>query len=210
MNFKSKYKEYNESIVPDGKFINELADKMDCARTSQNKKITINKYVIYTAALFIIAGGLFFTLDRNNYLSEDMPIYEESSESNRFELKGGNVTEDKGITEKNYFSDNNWYNENTETADLPKVLASRLYDNTDMDKLYVSEEEVFDDMIASEEEIKELSSLVNLAEVADESEEPVSPVYYMAVFKNGDIVKFTVWNNCFITINGVNALYIIK
>lgn len=213
MNFKDSYKKDMGQITPDKDFVRNLSLKLKEASDystipaeSDRKKRTIFRYRHLAAAavilLVFIAGiGAGIFLNRNNF-------------SDNFHHIGQQGMRETIVpTGEPIFDTKKWYEDCETEQDICRLFIQRLSDTADLTKLYKSNENVFDDsMQMNPEEISELVKLIQNGTVDYEEEnhlENQKAEYYMAIFKNGDVIKFSMYNHCIIKLKEFNFLIIL-
>ncbi len=213
MNFKDSYKKDMEQITPDKDFVRNLSLKLKeaseyptiPAKSVRNKR-TIFRYRYLAAAavillVFIAGTGAGIFINRNNF----------SDNSDNIGQQG--VTETIVPTGEPIFDTKKWYEDCETEQDICRLFIQRLSDTTDLTKLYKNNENVFDDsMQMNQEDIRELVKLIQNGRVDYEEEtrmESRKTEYYMAVFKNGDVIKFSIYNNCILKLKEFNFLIIL-
>lgn len=197
MSFKDEYKEAFDSVVPDKAFLDELSEKMK--KEERRKRKRVRNGLVAAASLLVLAVlGLI--------LSHMADIVPEDTEPVR--IHTGNTLR-KPTEEPNLFGSSKWYKESDGADKIISDFAKRLGSGEELEVLYQNTENYFtDDQILPESETRELSEQMETAEVVTEpAGEMGSQLYYMAQFKNGDIIKFSIYENGYFTFQDYEAIY---
>ncbi len=204
MNFKDSYKKDNEKIVPDAAFLEKLANEMENAKAEQKRnKMKKIRYISSAAAcLLVVVGGILIYSNSNN----NVPMTDDSQGGSSFTIKAGkNDNNSKG---NNIFKDNTWYDEDMSEVQIYSEFISKISNNDDLNKLYQSDAETFEDNdLVDEKEISELISRIKNADMFENKAELEKPVNYMAVLNSGDVIKFSIYDDSYVKINGVEAVF---
>lgn len=119
---------------------------------------------------------------------------------------------EKNTEQNGIFSNSKWYDSSLSSKEIYDKFISRISSKDDFDKLRVSNTNQFtDDDVMNESEVEELVDLLKdgtLIENGDYSKE--NPKYYMADFKNGDVIKFTIYNNEYFECNEFEGQFVIS
>ena len=87
----------------------------------------------------------------------------------------------------------------------------RLANTKDVKKVYSGSEEIFgDEDIIEPKEINKIFKKLKNAEITAEDYSEKSPLYYMVVFNNGEIVKFKIFDNQYVQFNDLTSSFTIK
>lgn len=205
--FKDDYKKLNEDITPDLEFISDLAKKMKAVEMEQQpdnneqpkiqepkaKVIPIwTRYVAVAACLLIVVGVVGIVgITRNGNDKVD------SSESNVGNLADGSNLDDSVIGD---FDCNTVADYNT----FLDMLDTKLVDIYENSKNTFVTENMMD--VAERDELVENIMAATECEKSSEN----SPVYYMAVFEDNTVVKFTIYDNRYMVIQGIDGIYSIR
>lgn len=195
MNFKDSYKQENEEIRPDGAFIDQLAQQMKQEQRAQRnrKKIWVSTGSLAAAAVLciVVFQGMKPTAPIEQ---QDMQVKAQAEE-----------TQATG----HGFDYQAWYGD-AETEEEIFAAFQTLLEEEQVKTLYCSDtEEYNEEDILSEEEVDEL---VRTLQGAEHSEEDVSVTckYYMAVFENGSIVKFKIYQDEYLILKDSESVYSLK
>lgn len=190
MNFKDSYKNDMDNISPDREFIRNLNTRLQKVSEQPQKKVRFSYRGIALAAalliVFTIGSGLVIRYSGRN-----------SDGSHNMNQQGN--TESSVFVGDTIFNKQKWY-ENCETEqDIYNLFIHRISDKNDLVKIYKNDEEKFEDsMLMSGEDIDILINMLQSGRIDDEGEvnsETINAEYYMAVFDNGDIIKFSLYEN---------------
>lgn len=180
MSFKDDYRRYNEKIKPDKEFLDKLADDITKERRSRISYRRGRIISVASVACVCLVTVLGFTVSMRN--SQDINI----------SVEGAATTSASEVTNVGAFEADLWYSEDMSDKEIIALLASRLADSNDMEKVYCSDDNSFDDdELLSDNEIKHLYEKLLSAEVSSVISESNNAKHYMLVFENGDIVKLT-------------------
>lgn len=214
MNFKDNFEKDMEHIKPDAEFVRNLSEKMKQASAEQSKvsqfpekkkKIQTYKYLISAAAVLIllVSGITAITYFNGNG---------SSNKQKRLEQQG--MTDSLIPTGENIFNTEKWYTNCDTETEIYELFIKRITDDEDLIKIYESDESLFDEsMLMNTEEIEHLIQKLEIGNVDDSGEnglENLTYKYYMAVFDNGDIIKFTVYENSYLKFNELKFKIILK
>lgn len=232
--FEKEYKRFGEKIVPSEEFRSRLTivlekeTEADLSEKSGSAAFIKMFSVSAAACLILIAGGaavimnsLNSPVEADSHSGSLTQVYDDSSVS-------GQTSEDPdaaGVQAQ--FADlssyntsiidkgDEWYEDGMTDEECAKLLAERLTDGEDLEYLSVSDTPVFTDADEADgEEIYRLAESVENSVCADDSviseDCGEDARYYMAVFANGDIVKITVYEDNYIIISDIDAVFEIK
>lgn len=203
MNFKDSFEKDMEHIKPDVDFVRDLSEKMKKASAEQSKvsqfsekKKQTYKYLISAAAVLIllVSGITAITYFNGN-----------GSSNKQKPLEQQGMTDALTPTGENIFNTEKWYTNCDTETEIYGLFVKRITDDEDLTKIYESDESVFDEsMLMNTEEIQTLIQKLENGNVDDSKEhglENLASIHYMAVFQNGDIIKFTVYENSYLKFN---------
>ena len=185
MSFKDDYRKYNEDIKPDKEFLDRLTDDINKEHRS---RISIHRTGMITTVCaacvcLVVAGGFAFS----SFASGNINI----------SVAGEDTPHTAENTTIGVFSAQQWYSEDMSDEEITALLADRLNDANDIEKVFCSADNSFDDdELLSGDEIHKLSEKLKKAEIISPIDESGDVKYYMMVFKNGDIIKIKEYNNC--------------
>lgn len=109
----------------------------------------------------------------------------------------------------NVFRNSRWYGESKSPINIYEIFISRLADQNDLTKLYKNNRNEFvETNLMSSGEIIELINEISKVQVSGEDINEINQnEYYMSEFANNDIIKFTIVNNQYLKIKGINYVY---
>lgn len=205
MNFKDSYKKDFEDIVPDDAFLSKLSASMEAAETDK-KRSRIR--IVYTsvAAVFVLAiSGALLSIYNPGLLFGN-----NGSSQPGVNMQAGNNS--LGSFATNQIGEvNKWCSDDLSEQENYDFFVSRLSDSKDIKKLYSGTQQVFSDSdLVNTEEISSIGVKINTAKISGENAPSGSAQYYMAVFNNGDIIKFTIYNDKYVVVNDLSATFIIS
>lgn len=202
-NLKHKYKEYTENINPSDEFIARLTKTLEDEQANQKrKKFRIISRVSAAAACFVMLFGISAVIYS---ISFSNPAVEQSdqgmsSEANNY---AGSASTDAIHTIP--FEKISWYDESLTKESLPKALAQKLASSLDY-LSFNSENKFVNAEKADAQSIEQFIQLMNNSEQTSE-EAAGETVYYMAVFNDRTIAKFSISGNEYIIISGDSKIY---
>lgn len=200
MSFKDEYKEAFDSVVPDKAFLDKLSEKME---NEKNRKRGWKKQGIIAAAciLLLVLIGLAVRYAANISPDGAEPVRINTGNSLRTPTE-----------EPNLFETPKWYDEADGAEKIYLDFVTRLSDDGELELLYRNTENNFtDDMVLTQAAAHELAEQLGEAEVVTEPVEKMgSCLCYMAQFKNGDIIKFNLYENGYFVFQDYEAVYQLK
>lgn len=200
--FREKYKKDNDIINPSNDFLENLKVEMKKEevknykyRGNNNKKILLTAATIALVVISIAAYNKIFNIQRNNIIQSA-----EVSDSNQ-----------KNESENGLFSNSKWYDPTLSNKEVYDIFIKRLSSTEDLKELSVSNTNEFTNSeIMKKSDIEKLVDLIkNATLIEGEEHSKENPIYYMASFKNGDIIKFTIYNNRYVECNEFGGQYLI-
>lgn len=197
MSFKDEYKRSYDNIVPAKEFLEQLSEKME--EEKQKKRHAYFKPLAVAASVvLILAAGLgtFHILKGDSQPSE--PIH----------VNTGNTLQTPS-SEIGTFATPKWYDVDDKPEKIMIDFSKRLGDRKQLKKLYQNTENNFtDEMPVSGEEIDQLSQRMQSAKmISEELPESENKVYYMAEFRDGDIIKFVVTDDIYFAFLDLGYVY---
>lgn len=199
MNFKDRYKQENEAIHPDVEFIGHLAGQMK----KEQKKIRMRKRLMVSAGGLVAAAAvcILFINNKNVDLTSRQEQVEISHKAEAVETKEEN--------QSHAFGQSAWYGE-AETKEEYLTAFQTLWQEDTIKSLYQSEVEEWDaEDIISEQETEKIAALCQTAQATDQTPAG-TPDYYMAVFEDGKIVKFQIYDDGYLMFHEVDAVYLLQ
>lgn len=173
MSFKDSYKELQQNIAPDEEFLRQLSEKMEIQK-QKRKRLRI---IMPSAAAFVgIAAVLVIFVNLSGQDPTNLPLL----------ITGeNNISYQQGIfTQEAIFKND---------EDIPQQLAEKILDDETI--VYVSDKNTFsdDDRITDEKRISLAEKIRNASETYSSQEK--TEFYYMVVFEDGSVLKFTIGDN---------------
>lgn len=203
---KSEYNKYADEIKPSEEFTSRLTKTLE-EETAKKKypRLRYFKQVAVAAACLIIALAAAFALNRGPapaMPSDSTSSYEEYPTSGIGNLIGEINT---GTLNIENLANISWYDKGLNADSLPSALAEKL--GASLDYLAYSSQNKFVDADKADAEM--IESIKSLLTSAKETDESVSGeiVYYMAVFTDGTVAKFSVADGKFLEISGDKKIY---
>lgn len=196
MSFRDEYKESYDSIVPDQAFLDRLSRKM---KQEEQKRHRNRKPLVAAACLcfLVLAGVIVWNVTYGlPKASQPVPV-------------NTGTTLKNPTAEPNLFDTSGWYHEGDSAEKIFTDFVGRLKDASLVDAVYKNSENVFtDDMILSSDEIRSLAEMIGQAEEVQEKPDDIGEKeYYMAEFKNGDIIKFVLTDQGYFSFLDLDAVY---
>lgn len=200
MNFKDQYKNDYDKIKADDKFKADLVAKLS---EEQGKKSKKNIYVfsgtIAAAALLAIVIGV--GIGNKNVRQNTSKGNEGSTMDIMVEQN-----ESSSAVDVNY---DNWYKDAKTDEEIYQVF-SKLIKDGKLEKLYCSTEEKFSSKdIMDSKGAENLASKLADAKICDE-EMSDNVLNYMAVFEDGEIVKFSISDEKYVILKDIEVVFQIK
>lgn len=196
MSFRDEYKEAFRDIVPDEEFVDELSRKMKREQESKGRSYKRPFVAAACLCLIVLIGLAGYFLNSKTEPSESVQVHT------------GNMPVDR-TTEPDLFTRPKWYQEGAGPETVFSDFLSRLQDGRERIRVYKNTENQFsDDMLLSEEEIRELAERIQRAEPVEEKpENSGKKEYYMAEFENGDIIKFVIYEDGLFCFQDLDTVY---
>lgn len=200
--FREKYKKDNEMINPSNDFLENLKVEMKKEeaknhnyRFSNNKKILLTAATIALVVIGITTYNKIFNIQRNNIIQS--AEVSDSSQMNE--------------SENGLFSNSKWYDQSLSNEEIYDIFIKRLSSPEDLKELSTSNSNEFtnSEVIKKSDVEKLVDLLENASLIEGEKYSEENPTYYMASFKNGDIIKFTIYNNRYFECNDFEGQYLI-
>lgn len=174
MNFKEKYSEYQQEIVPDKEFLEKLAEKME----RQKKAARQRKRALFISTASLCAAAAAAVVVILNVRGADERVLHVKTNESAISVSTG-VFENKTV-----FNDD---------APVPKQLSEMLGKSTST--VYKSRENKFDNSgELSAEQRAELAEKIKAAKQTD-TQPSKTAEHYMLVLENGDVVKFIIYGD---------------
>ena len=212
MNFKNEYKKAVDTIVPDEKFLANLSEKMKQEQEGQvySRRKTYWKPLVAAACLCVVVlagmavGKLYWG---NPDEAESMPVAIGNTAAPT------NVPEtDEKNKNQNLFVEEQWYQEGDSAEKILNDFVGRLQDGSQVEAVYKNVENTFtEDMTLSAVEVSTLAEQIAMGSVQEkEPEDMGKKEYYMAEFKNGDIIKFVLSDTGYFMFQDLQHIYLCK
>ncbi|MGN0593828.1 MAG: hypothetical protein ACI4I6_01605 [Hominimerdicola sp.] len=196
MNFKEDYSKDNKKIVPNKEFLNRLSAEMVKAEEEKRRsRISVTKIAIPIAACLVLAvGGVTLLKNQKSKVStsESSHIVEQTTSATTQTQK----QTESSVADSLVIFDRDMYDDESldMIGDVPQnfdEIISKLKDGSSLKKLYKSDTDKF--TLSGAMEQSEIDELVAKLETLEFSEEKFeSSENYMAVFANGETVKFSI------------------
>lgn len=195
--FKDEYKKDNELIKPSKEFLDKLKMEMKKEEEKQKTYKLFNTRKIAAVAA-ILAVAIISAGSYNKMVNtEKNKVVNQAEISKEHNKTNSNNKSDEG-QQGNLFNNSSWYDSNMTSEEIFSVFVKRLSSKDDLKELSVSDTEDFTDSDPMDERaVNEVISLLKDGRKAedDSSDLKKNPKYYMASFKNGDIIKFIIYDN---------------
>lgn len=195
MNFKDKYQQENEEITLDAAFTSRLAEQMKKEQQIQRrrKKMMVSIGGVAAAAVMCVV-----VLQGVNTSKQP-----EQTEKTEVQNKAEAVETQIG---GHSFGRQAWYGDAETEEEIFAAFRTLLRDEQ-IEKLYCSDTEEYEEenILPADEAEKVVKALQN-AEAVD-AEAGGGCKYYMAVFENGNIVKFEIYGEKYLKLKDSGALY---
>ncbi|MCI8670331.1 MAG: hypothetical protein HFI34_12580 [Lachnospiraceae bacterium] len=191
MNFKDSYKNDMDKIGPDREFIRNLNTSLQAVSGRPQKTVKFFRHGIVSAVvllmIFTVGSGLALWYSGRKS-GGGAPNLDQQ----------GNMESSVSVGET-VFDKQKWF-ENCDTEqDIYNLFIRRISDENDLVKIYKNNEEKFDNsMLMGQKEIDSLTYMLQRGRIGDErgvNTENIKAEYYMAVFENGDIIKFSIYES---------------
>lgn len=177
MSFKKKYNEYQQQIVPDEEFLEQLAAKMEQQKKKQLRKKKLRTIFISAVSTGTVIAAALIVIVSIPKVNVNNPV-----------TIMGNI--DKIFYQEGIFNNSEIF---TDEKTVPEQLCNILLNSASV--LYENSENKFEyDDKLSREFCESLALKIKNAEKTDEKfGENIK--YYMLVTENGDVVKFRISGN---------------
>jgi len=193
MNFKDEYKKAVDTIVPDEQFIEKLSEKMKQEQGEPKhirRKANWKPLVAAACLCVVVLAGV--TVSWINGKNKGKPESMSVSIGNTTEKPTEVPTTGEKDNNQNLFAGTQWYQEGDSAENILKDFVGRLLDSSQVETVYKNTENTFaEDMSISEAEVRALAEKIEVGSLLEENPADIgNNEYYMAEFKNGDIIKF--------------------
>lgn len=200
-NFKSDYSKYADKIKPSKEFTSRLKNTLneEAGKKKKPRIRYIRQFAAAAAACLIVAVGAALAVNLGSGSRTHVAEPATSGVGNYVgEINTGSLNPGK-------FENISWYDKNLAADSLPLALAEKMADSLDY-LSYNNENKFIDAKNADSETLTEIKALLTGAK---ETEERVSgeKVYYMAVFADGTVAKFSVSGGIYLEISGDEKIY---
>lgn len=193
MNFKDRYQMEENQIHPDPAFLDQLALEM---KREQVKVRRRKRMMASTGAVAAAAAVCVIVLHGSGAL--------QSQENGQEIIQKADVVETKNT---NHSLDMDKWQDVPTSEDEGFEEFKELLNDSEIETLYCSTEaEWGDDDILTKEEADVLADALKGAEPTEESASG-DCLYYMAVFDNGKIVKFEIYDGNYLKLKDAQAVY---
>lgn len=201
MSFQDEYKQKMDQILPDKKFVEELAKKMENEKKNSHHNYRKPFLIAACVSLFVVAG-----------VCAKMFLPFGHTEAEKVPVQAGNKNPAAtSSSSAGMFASSKWFDENEKPADVLSKFVIRLSDSNQLQALYESDTNEFRGEGISEKAITSLAKKMENASVYDGSPSKDKPIqYYMAEFDNGDIIKFEISSNKYMKFQDLQAVFIFK
>lgn len=199
---KSEYNRYMENVKPSDKFLSQLTSTLEEERSSQRKRRKVPIKQISAAAACLIAVCGFAVI--YSFFGNDIKTGEDSSSvTENMNGYAGKTDTESLVTVP--FENISWYDNALTPESLPKALAQKL--ESSLDYLSFAEENKF--VNADRADFERTKQMIEALSEAEESDEKVTGdmTYYMAVFTDGTVAKFSISDNGAVEISGDDKIY---
>lgn len=214
---KSDYTEYMENVEPSDEFLSRLTQTLKdeqnrqkhtlmrctpCVSARKGIKIRRMKQMLAAAACFL----MFFCISMIIYLNpQNNPHTGEDSSSTSIDMIDYAEKASAEAINTVPFKNIGWYDDNLTGESVPKALAQKLVSS--LDYLLFGSENLF--VNAERADAERTRQIIELLSEADETAEEISgtKLYYMAVFTDGTVAKFSITNDTLIEISGDEKSY---
>lgn len=202
MNFRDSYKNDVSKIVPDAQYKNDLLKKLEKAEKNESerkRKLNITVKVCSSCAAMLAIA-----------VSVSLAFKNPENKSSNLTEHGYHQTDSQSST--GLFTQPCWYDSSMSDKQIYELFIRRLSDSSDLTDLYMNNTNSFtDDNLLDQSSINSLCKKISHASVTDKSTDDITDtdgVYYMAQFKNSDIIKFVIYDDCYVLIKNVDAVFI--
>ncbi len=205
-NFKKDYAEYINQIKPDPKFLSSLQDTLEQEEKKHkaNRRIRLMSKICAAAACAVIGAGV-FTIIGISLRTPDVTDSKQSGTSVAENISNHVASANISAIDTIPINDIGWLTDELKEQPVTKALAQRL--KSSLKELKVSESNSFvDAQILAEQD---RAALISKLEYAAETETAPAGTteYYMAVFDDMTVAKFSVRENGVIVINGIENIF---
>lgn len=203
---KSEYKKYADGIKPSEEFTARLTKTLEAEGAERKTpKFRYFKQLAVAAACLIIALAAALAVSRGfaPALPQDGTSAYDGRPSDGIGNQAGEVNKNQlNISDIENIS---WYNKGLNAYSLPLALSEKLAASLDY-LAYSTENRFVDAVRADGETLERIKELLTSAEETDESVSG-EKIYYMAVFTDGTVAKFSVADGKFLEISGDKKIY---
>lgn len=212
--FRDDYRKEMKKLTPDSPFLQELSTRMEKEeRKSQRADAGLKAgktgwkaagWGIFAAALICIGVGITWS---------GMPKTVHTDDNVMMQNAGG--VPDQGRDKEGIFAGSSWYGSEEDSEKIYQILSEKLSGDEAL-QLTASATEDFEDARAlSMEEAEALAEMLeagklsgNAGDAAELSKE--QPVYYLAEFGDGVIVKFSVYGERYFYCSEIDGIFRLK
>lgn len=205
-NFKKDYAEYINQIKPDSKFLSSLQETLEQEEKKHkaNKRIRLMSKICGAAACVVIGAGV-FTVIGINLRTPDITDSKQSGTSVGENISNHGASANISAIDTVPINNIGWLTEELKEQPVAKALAQRL--KSSLKELKKSDSNSFvDSQILAQQDREELISRLERA-AETETASAGTAEYYMAVFDDMTVAKFSVWENGVIVINGSEKFF---
>lgn len=203
---KSEYKNSFERIEPSEEFLSNLTQTLEKEQEKQKKtkqrKIYRFRLISMAAACVIVILGLaavFYFREKNTPQGSGKQLPDTE------QLDNYTQRATDGSVQTLPIQNADWYNDSLTKESAPKALAQKL--DSSLEYLsYNSENRFVNAEHADAGQIEQLTALLAKA-VESSGSVSGSKVYYMAVFTDGTVAKFSITDDKFVEISGDEKIY---
>lgn len=116
---------------------------------------------------------------------------------------------DESDTLENIFENSSWYTKGEAPTKVYERFLERLKNDQDLKTIYMSHENVFsNENVMNENEFSTLiDKISSVTEYSGDIDQTGEEVFYMSEFRNGDIIKFTIVDDQYLIIKGIEIIY---
>ncbi len=193
---KFDYREFMNSELPSKEFLARLTKTLEEEEASKKRKeIRMIRQVSTAAACFVLLCGIAAVFYSKNKTKSDGGLSSDMSEY---------VGENDAL-ETIPFENFDWYSENLTEESLLKALSQKMTEECDY-IAYSDQNQFVDAPHMEKAEMQDITDMMVHAVRTNEEPEGEA-VYYMAVFHDGSIAKFTIWDKTYIKIADDEKIY---
>ncbi len=217
MNFKKEYQKAFADISADEAFKQRLAKEMNQAKAPRSKWKPYVGMLATAAALALMVGAVYRTGvaydtkepmqsgEESQVVQQNTPVKEEIEIPSGVKADG-----DFAASLAQTFTPRNEWCSGAENDEERLDMFLDLISGEDLERLYCSDKQGFDESdVVSDGQVEALAEKL-LKTVATESFEEKNVTYYKAVFKDGQVIVFQIWNGEYLRIAGVDTIYKIE